>query len=121
MVDSKLETLRQYKFALCFENSNFPGFFTEKVFDCFFAGCVPVYNGAPDAKSLVPPNTFIDVHDFKGTSELISFLENMTEAVYNSYIENIKKFLDSPEFYKFTQESFAENILGLLQKEFQNA
>lgn len=117
-VDSKTETLRQYKFAFCFENSIFPGYVTEKIFDVMFAGCVPVYNGAPDIKDFVPKNCFLDVRDFKNYDQLAVFLENMTETEYNQYVDNIKKYLTSPEFNKFSQETFAGEILSILEAEF---
>src|SRR5581483_963897 len=37
---SKAQTLGNYKFAICFENSVLKGWITEKIFDCFFAGTV---------------------------------------------------------------------------------
>jgi hypothetical protein len=37
---SKSQTLAHYKFALCFENAKLPGWITEKIFDCFFAGAI---------------------------------------------------------------------------------
>jgi hypothetical protein len=51
-VNSKREVLQKYKFAICYENvRDIPGYITEKIFDCFFAGCVPVYWGAPNVLS----------------------------------------------------------------------
>lgn len=45
----KLSELSKYKFAVCFENmSNIDGYFTEKIFDCFFSGCVPIYWGGTE-------------------------------------------------------------------------
>jgi hypothetical protein len=42
-VDSKKNTLEKYKFSICYENArDIPGYITEKIFDCFFAGCVPI-------------------------------------------------------------------------------
>jgi len=39
----KRAVLNGHRFAICFENCVFPGYVTEKIFDCFLAGCVPVY------------------------------------------------------------------------------
>jgi len=64
-VKSKAETLSQYKFALCFENMILRGWMTEKLFDCFFAGVVPVYWGAPDVLDFVPASCFIDYRNFQ--------------------------------------------------------
>ena len=71
MVESKLETLSKYKFAICYENAQMiPGYITEKIFDCFFAGCVPVYWGAPNITEHIPQNCFIDRRKFKSHEEL---------------------------------------------------
>lgn len=41
---SKRETLKKYKFSICYENAkDIPGYITEKIFDSFFAGCIPIY------------------------------------------------------------------------------
>lgn len=42
---SKCKTLAQYKFVLCFENSSYPGYVTEKLFHAKLLGGVPIYWG----------------------------------------------------------------------------
>lgn len=44
--DDKLKFLRHYRFNLCPENSNYPGYCTEKIFEAIAAGCVPLYWGS---------------------------------------------------------------------------
>lgn len=44
--DNKRAYLRDYRFNLCPENSDAPGYVTEKLFDSFHSGTVPVYRGA---------------------------------------------------------------------------
>lgn len=44
-VKDKHQWLENYKFNLCFENSSYPGYLTEKLFDAYNAGCVPIYWG----------------------------------------------------------------------------
>ena len=58
---SKAEALSKYKFSLCFENSILKGWTTEKIFDCFFPGTVPVYWGAPDVQDYIPTDCYIDM------------------------------------------------------------
>ena len=50
-VRHKSETMKNYKYALCFENSYHPGYITEKIFDAFSAGTIPLYWGS----ELPPP------------------------------------------------------------------
>lgn len=45
IVHNKIEWLKDYKFNLCYENSSYPGYLTEKIFDAFAAGCIPIYWG----------------------------------------------------------------------------
>lgn len=44
--DNKFDYLKNYKFNLCPENSNYPGYCTEKVFEAIKCGCVPIYWGS---------------------------------------------------------------------------
>jgi hypothetical protein len=120
-VEDKILTLKNYKFAFCFENSIFPGYVTEKIFDVMFAGCIPIYNGAPDIQTYVPKECFIDFRDFESLEQLTGFIKNMDEAKYSQYMENIRKYLTSPAFEKFTQEYFSREILKILEHEFSRA
>lgn len=112
-VDKKLDTLKNYRFCFCYENSNkIPGYISEKIMDCFFAGCVPVYYGAPNITEYIPENCFIDWRKFKNYDDLYNFLKNLNEKEYSSYIENINNFLHSTSVYTFSAECFAETIIN---------
>ena len=71
-ISSKRAILEQYKFSICYENmSDMPGYITEKIFDCFFAGCVPIYLGASNMTDYIPGGTFIDKRKFSGLFRII--------------------------------------------------
>ena len=44
--DNKAEWLRNYRFNLCPENSNAPGYCTEKLLEAIQCGCIPIYWGS---------------------------------------------------------------------------
>jgi len=113
-VREKLEMLAQYRFALCFENSQFEGYVSEKIFDCFFAGTVPIYLGAPDITRYVPPSAFIDFRDFGSYRELEVFLDGLSEARTREYLEAAAAFLRSERYKPFTAECFAQQIVQML-------
>lgn len=113
----KMATLHKYKFSLCLENSVFPGYITEKIFDAMFAGSVPVYIGAPDIGQYIPKETFIDLRTFKNDEALIDYLQSMTPATYAQYMKNIEAFLRSKSFQLFSKEYFAGEIVSILKKE----
>lgn len=117
-VEDKLETLRNYKIALCFENAVFNGYITEKIFDAMFAGTVPIYYGAPDVEKYIPKETFINFKNFANYQELDKYLRTLSEKEYNKYLNNIKNFLSSRDYFKFSQEYFTEQVLDILSEEF---
>lgn len=103
-------TLKDYRFCICLENSSFPGWITERIFDCFLSGCVPVYLGDPNISSRIPADTFIDMRQFASYHELYSYLKSMPEGEYLNYIDAIRSFLESDKNYPFTAEYFAETV-----------
>jgi hypothetical protein len=105
---SKSETLGKYTFALCFENSILKGYVTEKIFDCFFAGTIPVYWGAPDIEDQLPSGCFIDKRQFKDYAELKGYLKSLDEADIRRFKENARNFIESPRFRPFTKQAFAD-------------
>jgi len=117
-VDSKLDILKHYKFSICYENIlNINGYLTEKIFDCFKAGVIPIYLGANNIKDIIPSNTFIDKREFESYYELYNFINNMSAKRYREYMTNIKAFLNSSKIDKFKSENsadyFVKKILSL--------
>jgi alpha(1,3/1,4) fucosyltransferase len=111
--DSKKEVQKHYKFAVAYENvGTLPGLITEKIFDCFSSGTVPLYLGAPNIKDYIPPSCFIDVRDFNGYAELYDYLENMSEERYQAYLDAVKGFIETPEYILFTSEHYAKKIVS---------
>ncbi len=111
----KLATLSQYRYALCYENSRFPGYISEKIFDCFFAGTIPLYLGAPDIEKYVPPDTFIDLRQFTGYPEVEQFLDGLDELDARRYLEAAAQFVHSPAFLRFAHERFAADMVDALR------
>ncbi|MBI2623033.1 MAG: hypothetical protein HYW65_00445 [Candidatus Liptonbacteria bacterium] len=107
-VPSKLQTLSEYAFCLAPENHIARGFLGEALFDCFYAGTVPVYLGASDVETYIPKNCFIDMRDFANYEELRAFLKSRTEKDIEAYREHARAFLVSDKMHQFTKEHFAE-------------
>lgn len=110
-IDDKYEMLRCFQFALCFENCEYPGYITEKIFDCFFSGCIPVYMGAPDIGNYIPKDLFIDMRQFDCFEELENYLNKLTESEINGYHTRIINYLNSSQFKQFTDQALASELL----------
>lgn len=114
---SKAETLGRYTFSICFENMILKGWITEKIFDCFFAGTIPVYLGAPDIGEHIPPECFIDMRHFKNYGELRSYLKSLDEKDIITYKERARDFLGSEKFKPFRMESFANLFKRIVEED----
>jgi len=109
-VKSKYETLSRYRFALCFENMAMPGYITEKIFDCFFVGTIPIYLGATDIVKYIPKRCFIDMRDFDNYAELHAYLLDLSDQDISSFREAAREYLSSQQYQPFTKERFVEQF-----------
>jgi hypothetical protein len=114
---SKRETLGRYTFALCFENMILKSWITEKIFDCFYAGTVPIYWGAPDITDHVPNDCFIDMRQFASYEELRSYLKSLGEGDVHRYKEAARDYLRSPQAYPFSKRAFVEIFTRILAED----
>jgi hypothetical protein len=110
-VPNKNAVMRQYKYAVVYENAVFPGYVSEKIFDAFFAGCIPIYLGAPDVADDIPPETFIDRSKFRNHEELYKYLSTMPEVEYMNYIQAIENFVRGDKIQIFGAEAMTQIIL----------
>lgn len=108
---SKINLMQNYRFSICYENAEkIPGYITEKIFDSFAAGCVPIYWGAPNILNFVPADCFIHKPDYPSYEALYRYISEMTEDVYNRYRQAIQQYLSSDPHKKFTAEYNAKVV-----------
>lgn len=98
---SKYEILSRYRFCLCFENMQMTGYVTEKIFDCLYAGTIPLYLGAPDIASLIPEETYLDCRKFASWEEMWNEISCMSDSQVNMIREAGRAYLNSKEFLKY--------------------
>ncbi|MDQ8738636.1 glycosyltransferase family 10 domain-containing protein [Paenibacillus sp. LHD-38] len=112
-IREKGDVLSKYKYAICYENMiQVNGYITEKIFDCFRAGCVPVYLGAFNITDYVPEGAFIDFRKFNDYEKLYVFLKQITEEQYQAYIEHIDRYLKSSLYTdRFSKEAFGQAVI----------
>jgi hypothetical protein len=110
----KLAVIRSYRFVVCYENTSTPGYVSEKLFDCLFAGCVPIYLGEPNIQQFIPKECYIDRKEFATDAELAGFLKQMPYERYSKYIESMRQFAQSVERQKFSSEANAQRVTDVL-------
>jgi hypothetical protein len=77
---TKLDLLGSYKFCFAFENTDQPGYASEKFYHALASGCLPVYMGAPDIDLYLPaPNAVIHANDFADAASLGQYLQYLLQ------------------------------------------
>jgi len=85
----KIEHNNNYKFAMAFESTLYPGYVTEKICDVFKSNCIPIYWGHSDVVKDFNPSTFINANDFLNFDELIDYIIKVdtNEELYKSFFK----------------------------------
>jgi hypothetical protein len=115
--EDKIRTMAAYKFAICFENMAYPGYITEKIIDCFVAGVIPIYLGAPDVQEYIPADAFIDMRQFSSWQGLTGYLGSLPEKAALDLLAAGREFLNSPEGRLYSFAGFARFIRDMIFSE----
>jgi hypothetical protein len=94
--DDKKKYLQQFRFNICAENAAAPGYVTEKLFESFEAGAIPIYWGDyPPEPAIVNPERIIFWHGDSDNSEALRKIKEI-----NSSETKRQQFLANPIFRK---------------------
>lgn len=69
--DVKLDVISNYKFTLCYENTSYPGYFTEKPVHARAAGCIPIYWSHDSYVEDFNPKAFLHLNSFSSINDLV--------------------------------------------------
>ena len=75
----KFSTLRNYNFNIALENTNWPYYCTEKIWDSIASYCLPIYYGRGNKiYEDFPKGSFIDYSDFEQPKDLFKYIRSMS-------------------------------------------
>lgn len=112
---NKLETIGNYQFSICFENMALAGYVTEKIIDCFVAGTIPLYLGAPDIETIVPVESFVDMRNFSSFDQLDAYMNSIQKHDAIAMVEAGRDYLRTETGVLHSYEGFARNIIRLVK------
>ena len=111
-VINKFEILKKYTFSLCYENiQNTNGYLSEKIFDCFQCGVIPLYWGDPKITSKIPKNSYILRTDFSCNREMLEYIKDLNSNEICNYLKNIKLFLESEKMNIFSDDYYVKQLV----------
>lgn len=76
---AKLSAMRNFSFNIAMENSQRPGYSTEKIADAFFGGAIPIYWGDPLVNVDFDQRTFLNLASFPSIIELVDRVLELDE------------------------------------------
>ncbi|WP_305860088.1 glycosyltransferase family 10 domain-containing protein, partial [Helicobacter pylori] len=120
-IKNKNEFLSQYKFNLCFENTQGYGYVTEKIIDAYFSHTIPIYWGSPSVAKDFNPKSFVNVCDFKDFDEAIDYvryLHTHPNAYLDMLYENPLNTIDGKAY--FYQDLSFKKILDFFKTILEN-
>lgn len=123
--DNKLEYLKQFKFNICPENVIEDGYITEKLFDAFNSGCIPIWNGDRNIEpNIINKNSILYWEKDSDNKELFKEIEKLhkDETYYNNFISQPRLIKDNATDYIYNQikllhDRLEELIQDLIQKQ----
>jgi hypothetical protein len=88
----KMDIISDYKFNICFDNSIYPGYFTEKLLHAKISGAVPIYRSHESMSYDFNPECCVNANNMQP----LELLEKIIEIDNDQIL--YKKYLDQPLF-----------------------
>lgn len=112
-VERKREVLDRARFAICYENSRGnPGYLTEKIFDCYTSGCVPVYLGTRHAQEPVPRGSYVDGEALLDPARLLAALRAIDDSQWLAMQRAGRDFLASHAALRYGNAHWCETLVA---------
>jgi len=113
--EHKLAFMKDYKFAVAFENYKISGYTDEKLYHAMISGVIPIYYGNPEVEKDFNSRSFIYVNKFKNFNEAIKFIIKVDNDP-----ELYRKILSEPFYHSNAPNKYVdpERIVRRLKKIF---
>lgn len=95
-VADKLEVIRQYKYMLVIENSNYNNYWTEKLSDTFLGEAYPIYYGCPNIYDYFSADSLsvIDIYNPEDSiAQIVRIMNGQKYAMALNHVQDAKKLV----------------------------
>ena len=89
--NDKKRFLTQFRFNICPENMDAAGYTTEKIFDAYASGCIPLYMGSlgKPAEGILNPKSYILFDPESGNEEQVARIKDLVDDCASFLQENV--------------------------------
>ena len=110
-VPDKFEFIKDYKFVISFENSEYDGYTTEKILEPIYTDCIPIYWGNKLVDKDFNSKRFIDYNKFGSEKELI---DRLLEIDQNEELAIAMLMQPTYSFNRIAHEEEKQKVLQIL-------
>lgn len=111
---NKLDIISNHKFNMCFENTLFPGYYTEKILHAKVVGAIPIYFSDDSMSVDFNPKCCLNINKYMDDEiyNISKLIEDMNNDGYMNEMSNEPLFINKPslEILKFKIKNAVENI-----------
>lgn len=118
-ITDKLLFDSSHKFSICCENSMHPGYTTEKIYQAFAAGCIPIYWGDPEICKVFNEKAFIYANKYQNIEDVVRRVEEVdtSESLYLAMLEE-PIFLDPQTAdFQYQKKKLSEFLRNIIDQE----
>lgn len=102
--EEKLECISNYKFSICFENTIYPGYFTEKLIHAKVAGNIPIYSGDKSAEIDFNEKAYLNLVNYSNLTQMFDHIKMIDQSKYES------ERLNNEKLFKYDPKDLLEHI-----------
>lgn len=131
-ISDKWDVLSRYKYSIVIENCSYPNYWTEKLADCFLAGCYPIYYGCTNVNQYFSNESMdvIDINNFEVTIHQLKMIllsskyEDSIDAIIESRNLVLNKYnmfciisniVESMELFSYYKKECCNGIISPMQ------
>lgn len=115
-IEGKIEGLKDYRYSIAIENDITPNYITEKIFDCFLSGVIPIYYGAPNLEEYFNMDSILIFNSIEELKNIllsirgengIKFYNNNLNSIQENFIKAKNLWYDNDVFFN----TYLKNLL----------
>jgi len=106
-VKDKIKFLTSYKFSIAMENSGSDGYLSEKIFESFLSGTIPIYYGDYMLDEYFNPKSYILIKGEKDMKDKINYIKRIDndDQLYKSILK--EKVINTKNILKMYKEQYS--------------
>lgn len=118
---TKQEFLKKCKFNMCFENSSYPGYATEKLYEAYHGGAIPIYWGSTTIDADFNPKAFLNWHNYQSNEDFIEEikrLDNDPVAYEEMFMQPLilnDRYFNLDNFHKWFERNVYKGVINTIE------